>query len=141
MMDRFFLLAACLAGLTTHATKSSWERTWTVSRIICSSCSAADRVSFQKYIGTQIEIDPQRFINPADESCRKGVVYTDVHRRKTPYAYATIPGLPAISHDYVIAGTIGCAAPGGLSNTVARVVFDRGTGYYLFEGGAIFVLR
>lgn len=139
-MARAVLLAACLVGGAAHAAKPEWQRIWTVGRVICKACNASDRVSFQKYIGMKITIEPERFINPADESCKQGVIYSDIHRRARTYAYETIPAIPEINHRHVVAGAIECKLTNGPPNIVARVVFDGSSGYYLFEGGAVFVL-
>ena len=89
----------------------------------------------------KLTIGPDRFINPADESCRTGVVYTDIRRRRAAYAYKTMPGMPKIGQRYVVVGVVGCTLGSGPPNAIARVAFDEATGYYLFEGGAVFVLH
>ncbi|MCW8306937.1 hypothetical protein AruPA_07800 [Acidiphilium sp. PA] len=112
-----------------------------MERVLCAKCDAGDLGAFQNYVGMKLTIGPDRFINPAFESCRTGVVYTDVRRRRVAYAYKMIPGLPRIGQRYVLAGVVGCAMASGPPNAIARVAFDEATGYYLCEGGVVFGLR
>jgi hypothetical protein len=141
MIGWVLLLAACLVGGPAQAARLRWHRVWTVKRVVSVACDAADRRAFHKHVGMKLTIGPDRFINPADETCRTGVVYTDVRRRRAAYAYKTIPGMPKIGQRYIMAGVVGCAMASGPPNAIARVAFEGATGYYLFEGGVVFGLR
>lgn len=50
-------------------------------------------------------------------------------------------GMPQIGQRYVVAGIVGCTLASGPPKAIARVAFNGATGYYLFEGGDVFVLR
>lgn len=147
MIGRVLLLAASLAVATVQVAtatlplKPYWERTWTVTRILCGRCSTRDRAAFQEYVGAQIMFAPDRFINPTYEDCLKGVDYSDIIVRSDSYAEETIPGLSGLGHDRLLGGMVGCDIGESVPNAVAWFIFDGDTAYYLFEGGAIFVLH
>ncbi|MBM3623201.1 MAG: hypothetical protein FJX20_21170 [Alphaproteobacteria bacterium] len=136
------LIMGAMAATTAHATEP-WQRSWTIERVICPTCDARALAGINQAVGQRIVLAPERFTNPLYESCEKGVDYSDIKPRPADVAARSmLPGtLPATS-DSVLAGAVKCSREGGRpGNTVARVVFDGATGYYLFEEGAIIVLK
>ena len=94
-------------------------------------------------VGQRITLASDRFENPLYESCGRGVDYTDLRPRPRAEAEASLRPGPSVLLPGP--GANGRHRPlrraGKAANTVARFVFDRATGYYLFEGGAVLVLR
>ena len=138
--------AAALAVLaaTPACAAEPWQRSWTVERVLCPRCDAAGLAELRRgAVGQRITLASDRFENPLYESCGRGVDYTDLRPRPRAEAEASLrpgPSVP-LAGEAPTAGTVRCAVPGGPPNTVARFVFDGATGYYLFEGGAVLVLR
>ena len=132
-----------ILGVTTALAAEPWQRTWTIDRVICLTCDARTLAGINQAVGQQIVVAADRFINPLYTSCEKGADYSDIQRRPADVAARLmLPGtLPATSGPVVLAGAVKCARPSGPGNTVARVVFDGAAGYYLFEEGAIIVLK
>ena len=120
-----------------------WLRSWTVERVICPTCDARTLAGINQAVGQRIVLAPDRFTNPMYTSCEKGADYSDIQPRPADVAARLmLPGtLPSVSGPVVLAGAVRCARASGPANTVARVVFDGATGYYLFEEGAIIVLK
>jgi hypothetical protein len=137
-------LAALILACVPAGAAEAWQRSWTVERVLCPGCDAAALDALRRgAVGQQVTLDPERFENPFYESCGGGVDYTDLRPRPRAEAEASLrpgPSVP-VTGDAAVAGAVRCAVSGGPPNTVARFVFDGGTGYYLFEGGAVMVLR
>jgi len=136
-------LALSLLGTTAVSAAEPWLRAWTVERVICPTCDARTLAGMNKAVGERIVMAPDRFTNPLYTSCEKGADYSDIQPRSADVAARLmLPGkLPTISTPTVLAGAVKCARESGPGNTVARIVFDGATGYYLFEEGAIIVLK
>jgi hypothetical protein len=139
-----FRLAVVLSLVATTAASAAepWVRAWTVDRVICPTCDARTLTGINQAVGQRIVLAPDRFTNPLYMSCEKGADYSDIQPRPADVAARLmLPGtLPATSRS-VLAGAVKCARESGPGNTVARVVIDGATGYYLFEEGAIIVLK
>jgi len=136
-------LAFALSVLGAPAAAAEpWLRAWTIERVICPTCDARTLSGINQAVGQRIVLAPDRFTNPLYMSCEKGADYSDIKPRPADVAaQLMVPGkLPATSGS-VLAGAVKCARESGPGNTVARVVFDGSTGYYLFEEGAIIVLK
>ncbi len=127
---------------TTASAAEPWLRSWTIERVICPTCDARTLAGINQAVGQRIVLAPDRFTNPIYMGCEKGADYSDIQPRSADIAARLmLPGkLPATSSS-VLAGAVKCARESGPGNTVARVVFDGATGYYLFEEGAIIVLK
>jgi hypothetical protein len=134
--------ALSLLGTTAASAAEPWLRAWTVDRVICPTCDARTLAGINQAVGQKIILAPDRFTNPLYTSCEKGADYSDIQPRPADVAARLmLPGaLPATSGS-VLAGAVKCARESGPGNTVARVVFDGATAYYLFEEGAIIVLK
>ena len=137
-----FATAAALLSATAAAAEP-WLRAWTIEQVICPTCDARTLAGISQAVGQKITLAPDRFTNPLYASCEKGADYSDIKPRPADVAARLMqPGkLPALSGATVLAGAVKCARESGPGNTVARVVFDGATGYYLFEEGAIIVLK
>jgi hypothetical protein len=136
-------LAFCLA-VSTGCAAEPWQRSWVVTEVLCSRCSAAERNAAQAALGQKLTLAPDRFNNPLYEDCPSGVDYRDLHSVPRAEAIASMrPGrLPDSLPERVVAGAVRCAMAGStVPNTVARFVFDNGRGYYLYENGVVLVLR
>jgi hypothetical protein len=135
-------LALGLLSTTTAFAAEPWQRAWTIERVICPTCDARVLAGINQAVGQKIVVAADHFTNPLYMSCAKGVDYGDIQPRPADVARRLmVPGtMPAISAS-VLAGAVKCARASGPGNTVARVVFDGATGYYLFEEGAIIVLK
>ncbi len=136
--------AAALLASASACAAENWQRTWAVEGVLCPRCAAAELTELRRgALGQRITLAPNRFENPLYESCGRGVDYSDLRPRPRAEAIASLrpgPSVP-LTGETAIAGAVRCAASGGPPNTVARFVFDDSTGYYLFEGGAVLVLR
>jgi hypothetical protein len=140
-MLRLALILSVL-GSTAAFAAEPWQRTWIVERVVCPTCDARTLAGINQAVGQKIVVAADRFINPLYTSCEKGADYSDIQPRPADVAARLmLPGtLPATSAS-VLAGAVKCARESGPGNTVARVVFDGAAGYYLFEAGAIIVLK
>lgn len=135
-------LILSVAAVTTAQAAEPWQRAWTIERVICPTCDTRILAGINQAVGQRIVLKPDRFTNPLYMSCEKGADYSDIQPRPADVAARLmLPGaLPATSAS-VLAGAVKCARESGPGNTVARVVFDGAVGYYLFEEGAIIVLK
>ena len=140
-MLRLAFVLSMLAPTTALAAEP-WQRTWTVDRVICPTCNARTLAGINQAVGQKIIVAADRFINPLYTNCEKGADYSDIQPRPADVAARLmVPGTMPATSPSVLAGAVKCARESGPGNTVARVVFDGATGYYLFEEGAIIVLK
>jgi hypothetical protein len=141
MMFRLALVVSLL-GTTAASAAEPWLRAWTIDRVICPTCDARTLAGINQAVGQKITLAPDRFTNPLYMSCEKGADYSDIQARPADVAACLmLPGKLPVTSGSVLAGAVRCARESGPGNTVARVVFDGATGYYLFEEGAIIVLK
>ncbi|MBX3502870.1 MAG: hypothetical protein KF889_25780 [Alphaproteobacteria bacterium] len=139
---RRLALIACLAAATGVHAAEPWQRAWTIERVICPTCDARTLAGINQAVGRKITLAPGRFTNPLYTSCESGADYSDIQPRPAEIAARLmLPGALPPTSGAVLAGAVKCARASGPGNTVARVVFDGATGYYLFEEGAIIVLK
>ena len=139
-----FRLALVLIVFCTTAAFAAepWQRSWSIERVICPTCDERTLAGINQAVGQNIILAPDRFTNPLYMSCEKGADYSDIQPRSADVAARLmLPGKLPTTSNSVLAGAVKCVRDSLPGNTVARVVFDGATGYYLFEEGAIIVLK